>query len=63
MLRTLGATSDALYNRLLDIHPDPASAVVVDISVFKGGQCLDVRSHAPLCTRGPHELEIKVRVQ
>jgi len=46
MLRTLGATSDALWGRLLDVHPNPASAVVVDVSVFRGSQCLDVSSHA-----------------
>lgn len=48
MLRTLGATSDALYGRLLDIHPDPASAIVVDVSVFTGGQCMTVSSDACL---------------
>ena len=48
MLRTLGATSDALWSRLLDVHPNPASAIVVDISVFRGSQCLDVLSYASL---------------
>lgn len=42
MLRVVGATSDALWGRLLDVHPNPAAAVVVDVSVFKGGQCIDV---------------------
>ena len=42
MLRTLGATSDALWGRLLEVHASPASAIVVDISVFRGSQCLEV---------------------
>ena len=46
MLRTLGATSDALWGRLLDVHPEPGSAVVVDVSVFRGSQCLDVSPRA-----------------
>ena len=49
MLRVVGATSDALWGRLLDVHPNPAAAVVVDVSVFKGGQCIDVSvAHPPL---------------
>ena len=54
MLRTLGATSDALWGRLLDVHPNPSSAVVVDVSVFRGSQCLDVSPHASLLCS--HEL-------
>ena len=49
MLRVVGATSDALWGRLLDVHPNPAAAAVVDVSVFKGGQCIDVSvAHTPL---------------
>ncbi len=51
MLRTLGATSDALWSRLLDVHPSPASAVVVDISVFSGSRCLEVSPYAFLKQR------------
>ena len=49
MLRTLGATSDALWGRLLDVPANPASAIVVDISVFRGSQCLEVSP----CIHGP----------
>lgn len=33
MLRTLGADADAVYNRLLQLHPDSASATVVEVSM------------------------------
>ena len=41
MLRALGSESDALYRRLLEVHPNPAAAAVVEVGVFNGQQCLE----------------------